>query len=295
MMPRGKHEKANDAEAPITPPPVPADVDTVVVFGGSFDPPHVYHTIAPLSITMRLFGERGWLLYVPTAKSPLKPHGPIATDSQRLAMLKLALDIPGRRSIWTDEIDRAGWEREHGGERPSYTVDTLRRLKASLPKRVRLRLLIGGDQAASFHLWKNPRRVIRMAEPLVMAREGVVTVNQLYGELPDDFWTRDERASWCRCMAPNFPMTASSSSIRDRIPAAPRNPERWDGVITAVAEYIIKHRLYGFGSRKPKPWRKKLSKDQEAEAAAWSFPIKMALKRLDSKAYPRKASTKPMK
>ena len=276
-------------EAPITPAPVPRDVDAVVVYGGSFDPPHFYHTLGPLSVTMRLFGERGWLLYVPAARSPLKARGPVASDAQRLAMLKLALDVPGRRSIWTDEIDRAKWERAHGGERPSYTVDTLRRLRAVLPKRVKVRLLIGGDQATDFHRWKDCRKIIRLAEPLVMAREGVATVNQLYHALPEDFWTRGERAAWCRRMAPNFPMEASSTEVRERIPSAPRDPEQWEGVNSPVAKYIIKHRLYGFGSKKARRWRKPLAVEDEALAEALANPLRAALGRVDAKTYPRQA------
>jgi nicotinate-nucleotide adenylyltransferase len=271
---------------------VPAGVETVVVFGGSFDPPHFYHTLAPLSITMRLFGDGGWLLYVPAARSPLKPSGPVASDAQRVAMLKLALDIPGRRSIWTDEIDRARWQRRRGGESASYTVDTLRRLRSTLPKGVKLRLLIGGDQAAEFHRWKNCRAVIRLAEPLVMAREGVETVSQLYQCLRSDFWTREERAAWCRRMAPNFPMPASSTAVRERIPSAPRDPEQWEIVTTPVAEYIIRHQLYGFGTRKSRRWRKALAAPDEREAHVWSGMLNAAVRSSDPDVFPRKAVTR---
>jgi len=233
-----------------------------------FDPPHFYHTIGPLSMTMRLFGETGWLLYVPAAKSPHKPTGPLASDRQRLAMLKLALDIPGRRSIWTDEIDRARWQGSHGGEVSSFTVDTLTRLRRILPKGIRLRLLMGSDQAAAFHKWKDCRAVIRLAEPLVMARDPIVTVNQLYQSLDAEFWTRDERAAWCRRMAPNFPMPASSSSVRERIPSAPRKAEDWKEdddlsmITTPVAEYIVQHKLYGFGSKRAaRPRRLRATRD----------------------------------
>jgi len=95
-----------------------------------------------------------------------------------------------------------------------------------------------------------------MAEPLVMAREPVGTVNQLYHALDSEFWTRPERAAWRRRMAPNFPMPASSTSVRDLIPGAPKEAAAWaeieglSSVITPVASYIIKHRLYGFGTRR---------------------------------------------
>lgn len=248
----------------ITPITLPTRVRTLLVFGGSFDPPHFYHTIGPLSVVRRLYGPRGWVLYVPAAQSPHKPDGPHASDEHRLAMLRLALDLPGPRSIWTDEIDRARRARERSGATrapASYTIDTLRRLRRVLPATVSLRLLIGSDQVAAFHRWKRPREIIRLAEPLVMVREPVVTASSLYSSLDREFWTLDERRAWCTRLAPNFPMEPSSTAVRDAIPGASRNAERWEnhsrlsGIATSVAEYIIEHNLYGFRPGPIKPAR----------------------------------------
>jgi len=243
---------------PITPLKLPRGVRTLLVYGGSFDPPHIYHAIAPLTILNRLYGEAGWLLYVPAATSPLKRRGPVASDEHRLAMLKLALDVPGRRSIWTDEIDRARWLRERGQDRASYTIDTLRRLRRIVPDRVAMRLLIGADQAALFHKWKDFRAVIRIGEPLVMLRPPVETVNQLYSALDKRAWTRAELAAWCTRMAPNFPMPPASTELRSAIAGAPEDPEAWPrdpvlgNLVTGVARYIIEHNLYGHRPGQPR-------------------------------------------
>lgn len=234
--------------APITPLKLPAAVRTLLVFGGSFDPPHFYHTLVPLSIVNRLYGPGGWLLYIPAAKSPLKAAGPVAPDEHRLAMLKLALDLPGPRSIWTDELDRAA----HDPARPSYTIDTLRRLRKIIRPSIKLRLLIGADQAALFHRWKDYRAILRLAEPIVMARDPITTVAHLYQSLDPAIWSREERAAWCTRMAPNFPMPAASTALRAAIAAAPANPAEWahhpplDELNDRVANYIIEHQLYGF-------------------------------------------------
>lgn len=223
-----------------------------MVFGGSFDPPHFYHTVGPLSVVARLFGASGWVLYVPAARSPLKKGGPHASDAHRLAMLRLALDIPGRRSIWTDELDRAAWARARGlRPRPSYTIDTLRRLRSVVPSRVRLRVLIGSDQAAEFHRWKDAREIIEIAEPVVMVREPIVTASALWSAL-GEAWTREEKVAWCGRIAPNFPLEAASTDLRAAIPGAPRRAEDWErrkrleGITTGVAQYIIDHNLYGY-------------------------------------------------
>ena len=244
---------------PITPLRLPRGVRTVVVFGGSFDPPHVYHALAPFLIQTKFFAKDGWVLYVPAAQSPLKGRGPVASDMHRLAMLKRALDIPAPRSIWTDEIDRAAWLARRGRSEPSYTIDTLRRLRTVVPKGVTLRLLIGADQAANFHEWKDARSIITLAEPLVLAREPIVTVSDLYVALDSDFWTRDERVAWSRRMAPNVPIPAASTTLRDAIPGAPKNVARWSDhkglqdVIDSVAQYIIDHNLYSFRKGPTKP------------------------------------------
>ncbi|QOJ00256.1 MAG: nicotinate-nicotinamide nucleotide adenylyltransferase [Phycisphaeraceae bacterium] len=257
--------------APITPVILPRRVRTLLVFGGSFDPPHFYHTIGPLMTLVRLFGASGWVLYVPAACSPHKARGPVASEDHRVAMLRAALDIPAPRSIWTDEIDRARWERERGVRRPSYTIDTLRRLRSVLPEQVTLRLLIGSDQAAAFHRWKDPRAIIRLAEPLILAREPITTASAIYSTLDRDFWTRDERRAWCTRLAPNFPLDESSTVLRNAIPRAPANPERWErtpglgGISTPVARYIIEHRLYGFGAASPAGTRR--TKRPTAKAA----------------------------
>src|SRR5262249_37111319 len=161
---------------------------------------------------------------VPAAKNPLKRSGPSASDADRLAMLRLALDIPGPRSIWTDEIDRAAWLRARRTPAPSYTIDTLRRLRRTLPRDIPLRLLTGADQAASFHLWRDPRAILRLATPAIMPREPIVRVSSLYSALLNTgAWSRAELAGWCQWMAPTIELPAASTDIRALIPSAPRN------------------------------------------------------------------------
>jgi nicotinate (nicotinamide) nucleotide adenylyltransferase len=244
---------------PITPVPVPRGVRSIMVYGGTFDPPHFYHAVGPLQAVMRLMPQRGWLLYVPAARNPLKPRR-VTPDRHRLEMLKLALDVPGPRSIWTDELDRAAWLRERGVRRPSYMIETITRLRRALAatgkKDVELRLLIGADQAVEFHRWKDARKFFALARPAVMLRSPVDSLSSLYQELRHTgFWSRAELARWCECLAPSYPLPAASTGYRDALRHAPLEIERWDryeslrGIIAPVARYIVEHRLYGVGSK----------------------------------------------
>lgn len=239
-------------EAPITPLKLPRHVRTLVVFGGSFDPPHLMHVLAPLITTRTMFGDRGWLLFVPASRSPHK-SGTTAPDDHRLAMLRLAIDVPGQRSIWTDELDRAAWARERAMRpSPSYTIDTLRRLRSVLPDRVEIRMLLGSDQVASFHKWRNPRQIIRLAEPLVAMRAPVESVLKLWNTLGSArFWSHEERLAWLTRLAPSAEAPMSSTAIRAAIPGAPAPWRAWsrheplDSVHDGVARHIIRHNLYG--------------------------------------------------
>ena len=114
----------------------------IILFGGSFDPPHVAHVALPMAARQAVGADV--VAYVPAAKAPHKLDKVQTDPKHRLAMLRLALGDVKHAMILTDEIDRAA-----GGE-PSYTVDTLTALREKLGKDVKLRLLIGADQVRIF-------------------------------------------------------------------------------------------------------------------------------------------------
>lgn len=248
------------SQAPITPLKLPRHIKTLVVFGGSFDPPHHMHTQDPLFATEEMFGDKGWLLYVPAAANPLK-QGPIASDEHRLAMLRYAIELPGQRSIWTDELDRAAWARARGREAaPSYTIDTLRRLRRIVPKGVTLRLLMGSDQVWKFHEWREPREIIRLAEPLLMMRSPVDCVAMLWTAAQRArFWTREELRAWLTRVTPCVATEMSSTNLRRAIRGAPDKLDAWfrreplHPVAEGVARHIIRYNLYGHRRGKARP------------------------------------------
>lgn len=128
------------------------------VFGGSFDPIHFGHLL--LAEQCREHAQLDQVLFIPAALSPLKDHGPVANDRQRIEMLSLA--IAGHRAfeISTVEVER--------GE-TSYTVETLAELKRQHTDD-ELFLLIGQDSLASFDRWKQPEKICQLAVLLVVGR-----------------------------------------------------------------------------------------------------------------------------
>ncbi len=221
---------------PISPFPAYTDrVDlrackTLLLFGGSFDPPHVAHRRLPL-LAMRAVGADA-VAYIPAALSPFKTGQPPTEAKHRLEMLRLTLAHEPRAVIRTDELDRFA---ATGGQ-PSYTIDTIAALQSQLGERVKLRLLIGADQLASFDRWRHWRRIIELAEPVVMVRPPA-TRDSMLASLPAGF----DAGQWRDRMIELPVIDVSSSMIRQRIAAG----ESVRGLVTPEVEsYIAEHGLY---------------------------------------------------
>ncbi len=218
---------------------------TVVLFGGSFDPPHRAHAALPDAVRAAQSGVRStWLLYIPAARSPHKQRGPMASDAQREEMLRLAIkDVP-HTAVWTEEVDRAGLGT------PSFTIDTARRARTWLGAHggggVKLRLLIGADQAAKFHAWREPRGIIELAEPLVMLRRPSESADELRTAMTSStFWSAEELTAWSRSVVDLDEDPVSATEIRRLLAgsAAERFSAR-ELVTPAVWKYIEEHGLY---------------------------------------------------
>ena len=188
--------------------PPPGWVRSVLVFGGTFDPPHRGHIDLPERVRVELGAD--WLLYVPAWRSPHKSGAPTATPDDRVAMLAAAIESSPFASISTLELARP--------DVPSYTIDTLGRLAQELPE-ASFRLLIGADQAAAFHRWREPRRVIELAEPVVMLRRPRESAEALIQSMrgagpPPAGWSDDEIEAW-RSRVVNVPLIdAEATGLR---------------------------------------------------------------------------------
>lgn len=200
----------------------------LILFGGSFDPPHVGHVALPVAARASVGSK--WLAYIPAARAPHKLDKVQTDPTHRLAMLRLAVDGVPDAVVLTDELDRA-----NDGV-PSYTVDTLERLCEKLPNDVAMRLLIGADQVRIFDQWREPDRIIELAEPLVMVRPPDTRAS-LLASLPDD----KTRETWEGRLVDVPAMDISSTDIRERVARG----ESITGMVhPEVEKYIAEHGLY---------------------------------------------------
>jgi nicotinate-nucleotide adenylyltransferase len=175
------------------------------VFGGSFDPIHHGHLIAATTLAEQL--ELDEVRLVVAREQPMKAGAHRASADDRAAMVALALRGQERLRLDRSELDRAG---------PSYTVDTLRGLRAGQPD-AELVLLVGSDSAAGFAQWHEPEAIRALARIEVFSRGG-----------------QDGARAVPR-------VDLSSSAIRARVGAG-HSIRYW--VPEAVAAYIAERGLY---------------------------------------------------
>ncbi|HEX2838745.1 MAG TPA: nicotinate-nicotinamide nucleotide adenylyltransferase [Phycisphaerales bacterium] len=253
---RSPHRTPRRAPAPAPITPLPARVraaSTLYLFGGSFDPPHHYHLrVAGITAAHAEASNseptHSLCLYVPAARSPLKQAGPTAGDAARVRMLRAALRGVSNAAIWSDEVDRAKWQRRHGVDRPSYSIDTVKRLRSLLPKGTCIHLVIGADQAAAFHRWRSARALVRLAQPLVLPREGIRTPADLRREVAASagpFWSVRELDAWSRRLLDAPVIRESSTRLRRALAGSPAQRARaLRSLPLAVARIVDERNLY---------------------------------------------------
>lgn len=138
-----------------------AQLRSVGVFGGTFDPVHLGH----LMLAERACDELGLegVLFVPAKRPPHKQRGvEISPAEDRLAMLQCAVSDNPRFFVSDLELRREG---------VSFTVTTLQQLHQTLPDAA-LTLLIGGDNARDFSSWRQPEAIAQLAQLAVWLRPG---------------------------------------------------------------------------------------------------------------------------
>jgi nicotinate-nucleotide adenylyltransferase len=129
----------------------------VLVFGGSFDPPHRGH--AALAATAAATVQPDRIVVVPSFHAPLKDSAPTASAKDRLELARLGL-IDALPAKWRSRALLDGSEARAG--RVAYTVETLSRLREEHPSAA-LHFVCGQDAAGAFPKWKDPARLRKLA------------------------------------------------------------------------------------------------------------------------------------
>ena len=131
------------------------------VLGGTFDPPHLGHLRA--AETARAALGLASVRFVPAGEPWLKAGRRITPAAHRLRMAELAIAGNPHFALCDWEVRRSG---------PSYTVDTLERLRRELPANAELYFIVGSDVLSDFHRWRRPERVLELCRLAVVGRPG---------------------------------------------------------------------------------------------------------------------------
>lgn len=132
--------------------------DVIGIMGGSFDPIHLGHLVTAEQARADL--GLGEVVFIPAGDQPQKTH---STPSElRYLMTVLATAANPAFSVSRLEIDRDG---------PTYTVDTLRSMRALYPT-AQLYFITGADAILNILTWKDADECLQLAEFVAATRPG---------------------------------------------------------------------------------------------------------------------------
>lgn len=140
------------------------------IFSGSFNPIHIGHLA--LANYLCEFEGLDELWFMVTPHNPLKEQTDLWSDELRLKLVQLSIE--GYTKFRASDV-------EFHLPRPSYTIDTLNKLKATYPDREFI-LIIGSDNWMLFDKWREAERIVSENQLLIYPRPGFLISPE---ELPE--------------------------------------------------------------------------------------------------------------
>ncbi len=193
------------------------------LMGGTFDPIHIGH-LACAEQARVAFGLDA-VVFIPTGNPVFKRDKKVSPAEKRLAMCRLATMTNPRFDVSSIEIDRGG---------DTYTVDTLRQLRAFYPENVELYFITGADAVLSILKWRDSEAIASLAHLIAVTRPGAEITDAFKAELArkthfDIMYLQMTALSISSSMLREF--VATGKSIRYLVPFS-------------VFDYIARYGLY---------------------------------------------------
>jgi nicotinate-nucleotide adenylyltransferase len=193
------------------------DAQRIGVMGGTFDPIHHGHLVAASEVAQVFTLDE--VVFVPTGQPWQKDARRVSPSEDRYLMTVIATASNPRFSVSRIDIDRAG---------PTYTIDTLRDLRAQQGDEAELFFITGADALAQIMSWQDVNELFALAHFVGVTRPG----HRLTGDgLPED------KVSLVEVPA----LAISSTDCRERVG---RGEPIWYLVPDGIVQYIAKRRLY---------------------------------------------------
>lgn len=185
--------------------------------GGTFDPIHHGHLVAASEV--QSWFDLAEVVFVPTGQPWQKSDRDVSPAEDRYLMTVIATASNPRFSVSRVDIDREG---------PTYTIDTLRDLRAERGADWDLYFITGADALEQILTWRNVGELFDLAHFVGCTRPGHTLSTE---GLPDG------QVSLVEVPA----LAISSSECRERV----RTGEPiWYLVPDGIVQYISKRRLY---------------------------------------------------
>jgi nicotinate-nucleotide adenylyltransferase len=202
----------------------------IAVIGGTFDPIHYGHLVAAEAVAHALKAQK--ILFVPSGQPPHKIGKPVSTGEHRYRMAQLATAANPLFDVSRMELDRSG---------PSFTVDTIKAIKAECKPGAEIYFIIGADAIEEIRTWHNAAELLRLCRFAAVTRPGS-NKRQLQSSIKK--LNKDFSASIVMLDVPGLDI--SGSDIRERFKTG--KSVRYL-LPPQVEEYARRNNLYG--TKKP--------------------------------------------
>lgn len=187
--------------------------------GGTFDPIHHGHLVAASEV--QAWFDLDEVVFVPTGQPWQKSARQVSPPEHRYLMTVVATASNPRFTVSRVDIDRDG---------PTYTIDTLRDLRAQMPD-AELFFITGADALADIFTWRNADELFSMAHFVGCTRPGYEMDAHTLDGIPSDRVTILEIPA----------LAISSTECRER---TEKGDPVWYLVPDGVVQYIAKYGLY---------------------------------------------------
>jgi nicotinate-nucleotide adenylyltransferase len=188
--------------------------------GGTFDPIHHGHLVAASEVASRF--DLDEVVFVPTGQPWQKADRSVSAGEDRYLMTVIATASNPRFTVSRVDIERPGM---------TYTVDTLRDIRAERGDDVDLYFITGADALTQILTWRDAERLFELAHFVGCTRPGVELASPVIAQLPQDRVTLMEIPA----------LAISSTDCRLRV--SEREPI-WYLVPDGIVQYIAKRGLY---------------------------------------------------
>ena len=188
--------------------------------GGTFDPIHHGHLVAASEVAGRFGLDE--VVFVPTGQPWQKADRHVSSAEDRYLMTVIATASNPRFSVSRIDIERPGM---------TYTVDTLRDIRAERGEDNDLYFITGADALAQILTWRDVDVLFELAHFVGVTRPGIELHSPVIAQLPPDKITLIEVPA----------LAISSTDCRARVE---EQEPIWYLVPDGIVQYIAKRGLY---------------------------------------------------